>query len=294
MRTFRQSLQSSDFTITAELPLRQETGAEELLQQAEKLGNSVTAIQIAENPHSWIQMSAVAAAGLLAHNGYDAIPRLNCRDRNRIALQSDLLGLRAMGITSLVLSKGNRMPDGNKLKATPVFDTSCRELVAMANAMNDDETTSPENEFLIGTSASVIQARPDWKGERLLERASAGARFLQTRLCFDLDILRPFMAMLVEARITWNYSVIVSLAPLPSAESARWLVENSRGCMIPETLIARLESAADPEAEGVAICAELMREIATIPGISGVNLLSPGNPDCVVQAIRESGLHVDV
>lgn len=290
MKTFRQSLQSADFTITAELSLRHETGARELIRQAEKLRDSVTAIQIAENPHSRVQMSAVAAAGLLANNGFDVIPRLHCRDRNRIALQSDLLGLRAMGVNSLVLTRGKQLPDGNKLRAKPVFDLSCRELVAMANAMNDEETTRPENEFLIGTDTRVIRPRPGWKGESLLGRASAGAQFLQTGICFDINLLRQYMAMLVEARITWNYSVIVSLAPLPSADSARWLMENTRDCLIPEALIARLDSAEDPEAEGVAICAELMRLIATIPGISGVNLLTPGNPECVVAAVCESGL----
>ena len=242
MKTFRQSLQSADFTITAELSLRHENGAQELIRQAEKLRDSVTAIQIAENPHSRVQMSVVAAAGLLANNGFDVIPTLHCRDRNRIALQSDLLGLRAMGVNSLVLTRGQQLPDGNKLRAKPVFDLSCHELVAMASAMNDEETTSPENEFLIGTDTRVMRPRPGWKGESLLGRASAGAQFLQTWLCFDINVLHQYMAMLVEARITWNYSVIVSLAPLPSADSARLLMVNTRDFLIPETMIAPLES----------------------------------------------------
>jgi methylenetetrahydrofolate reductase (NADPH) len=290
LRTFRRALQETGFSITAELSLRRRTTIDEALRQAGVMADFVDAIQLAGNPHTWNQVSPLALAGLVLGAGIDAVPRLICRDRNRIALQSELLGLRALGVSSLILNKGSRLPAGQELKAKPVFDVSCRELVAMASAMNEEAWADGEHEFLIGTSATVFAPEPGWNAEILLARASAGARFLQTQPCFNLDLLQLFMRRLVEAKITWNYSVIVTLAPLPSAETARWLQENNRRTLIPDSLIERLENAPDPASEGVDICAELMRDIARIPGVSGVNLLTLGNPEAVVAAIEASGL----
>jgi methylenetetrahydrofolate reductase (NADPH) len=290
LKTFRQVLQGSGFTFTAELSLHRETTIDEALQQAAVVTGCVDAIQLAENPSGRAQVSPLALSGLLARNGIDAVPRLICRDRNRIALQSELLGLRALGVSSLILDKGSRLPAGQEPNTKPVFDLSCRELVAMANAMNEEEWDDGEHEFVIGTSATVFAPEPGWNAELLLARAGAGARFLVTQPCFDPKMLRLYMRRMVEAKVTWNYSVIVTLAPLPSAESARWLVENHRGAVIPDSVIERLEKVPDPQLEGIDICAELMRDIAGIPGVSGFNLLTLGSPEAVVAALEASGL----
>jgi methylenetetrahydrofolate reductase (NADPH) len=252
VKTFRQALQGDAFTITAELALQRHTTVEEALSQARTLADFVDGIQIAESPNAWARVSPVALAGLLIRSGIDAIPRLTCRDRNRIALQSDLLGLRATGVTSVMLTSGEDFPAGHELKAKPVFDLNCHELIAMAQAMNEEGSASVQDELLIGTDTTIISPFPDQYSRELLTRASAGARFLQTQPCLDIDVLRRYMEGMVEAKITWNYSVIVSLAPLPSAE--------------------------------------LMREIASIPGISGINLLCAGNPEALIAAIKSAGL----
>jgi len=290
MKTFRKALQGAGFPITAELSLRKETTVDEALEQAAMLAGSVDAFQVSENPHSWAQVAPHALASLLIRLGIDPVPRLTCRDRNRIALQSDLLGLRALGVSSLILNKGSQLPAGNELGAKPVFDLSCRELVAMAHAMNEEEWADGDHEFVIGTSATVFAPKPGWSAESLSARATAGARFLQTQPCFNLNLLRRYMQGMVEAKLTWSYSVIVTLAPLPSAETARWLLQNGRNTVIPDALIDRLENTPDAEQEGIAICAELMQEVARIPGVSGINLLTLGNPGAVVAAIEASGL----
>ena len=244
MKTFRHALQGDAITITAELALHRQTTVEEALGQARLLAGFVDGIQIAESPNAWAQVSPVALAGLLIRSGIDAIPRLTCRDRNRIALQSDLLGLRATGVTSVILTRGDDIPDGHELKAKPVYDVSCSELIAMAHAMDED--------LLIGTVTTVVSPTPEQYSRELLVRSGAGARFLQTQPCRDIDVLRRYMQGMVEIKMTWNYSVIVNLAPLPSAE--------------------------------------LMREVAGIPGVSGINLLCMGNPESVIDAIKSSGL----
>lgn len=291
MKTFRQALQGEPFTLTAELsedgfsdPAGQSPS--QTVELAEALSGLVDGIVVDQNRHQ----SATALANLLIRNGTDPVVKLNCRDRNRIALQSDLLGLRALGVTSLVLDKQGDLLDDSEASAKPVFDVSARELTAMAQAINEEEWSDGHHEFLIGSSATVQNLVSDRDKDPLLMRSTEGSRFLQTRLCLDVDLLRTFMQKLVEMKLIWNYSVVVTLAPLPSAEVARWLVENRLGAVIPESIIHKMDRASDATGEGVELCAKLLNEVAGIPGVSGANLLTLGDPGPVKEVIEISGL----
>ena len=219
MKTFREAVQGEQFSISAELTVTRESTADDVRRQADVLGNYVDGIQVTDNPYAWVQMSALSAAGILIDHGVDAVPIMTCRDRNRIALQSDLLGLQA-----------------------------------------------------------------------LVAKAAVGARFMQTQLCFNMEILRYYMECFVEAKLTRSYSAIVTLSPLPSATTARWVKENLSDSRTPDAVIQRLEDAKSPEQEGIAICAELMQEISGIPGVSGVNLMTTGDTGTIPAAIKASGL----
>lgn len=288
MRTFREAVQGEKFTLTAELTLTRSSTADELRRQADVLARYVDAIQVTDNPYAWVQMSAVSAAAILLGQGIDPVPILTCRDRNRIAIESDLLGLRALGVSSLILTRGHKVPKTHAVQAANVFDISGRDLIALAASFDDED--SPSRGFFIGTGARVFRPNRGWKADSLSARAVAGARFLQTQLCFNLDILRQYIAAMVEAKLTWRYSVIVSLAVLPSAVTAQWVKKNMSDSRIPKPIIQRLEQAADPEQEGVRICAELMQEISEIPGVSGINLMTTGDAAAIPAAIEASGL----
>jgi len=290
LRKFREAVQSDTFSISAELTLKRETTSSDINQQIDVLGHIVDGIQITDSPWSWVQMSPVAASALLLKRGVDPIPVLTCRDRNRIALQSDLIGMRAMGVTSLMLTRGHRVPKEHHIPATTVFDTTGRELIGMANTLNEEESTLPGEQFFIGTGARAYRPRKDWRAESLKARANAGARFLQTQLCFNTDIVKAYIEALVQAKLTWKYSVMISLTPLPSVKTALWLKNNMPDSRIPEHVIKRLEDAEDAEQEGINICAELMQEISQIPGVSGVNLMTMGNAESIPAAIEQSGL----
>jgi len=290
LKTFAQALASQSFTVTAELSLRGHMPASEILQQAKELTPFVDALQVAENPQQRGQMSPVALAALLLREGIDPITRLNCRDRNRQALQSDLVGLKALGVSSLILNRGNRLQIPGTLTGKPVFDVNCRDLISMAAEISEETVSGPGQEFMIGTSATVRAPKPDWKAELLKTRASAGARFLQTQPCFSVPLLRRYMQCVVDLRMTWNYAVVVTLAPLPGMEIARWQLEDSRGTIVPKTMVNELAAATNPEQIGIEICARQMQEIAAIPGVSGINLLTLGNPAAVIAAIEASGL----
>jgi methylenetetrahydrofolate reductase (NADPH) len=282
LKTFREAVQSEHFSLTAELTVKRDSSADDVRGQADALGGYVDAVQVTDNPYAWVQMSALSAAGILLAHGIDPVPILTCRDRNRVALQSDLLGLQALGVTSLMLMRGHRVPKNHSVPASTVFELTGRELITLAASLDDT--------FFIGTGARVFRPGPRWQAESLTARAAAGARFIQTQMCFNMDILGRYMKRFMAAKLNRDYSVMVSLSPLPSATTARWVKENMSDSRIPAALIKRLEDARDPEREGITICAELMQEISEIPGVSGINLMTTGNPEAIPAAIKASGL----
>jgi 5,10-methylenetetrahydrofolate reductase len=293
VKKFQQALQGERIAITTDLTLTSSSGPDDIARQVKLLEPWVDGLQVSDNPFAWTQMSALSAALLLQQQGMDPIPILNCRDRNRIALISDLLGLRALGVNNVLLTRGHKFPDAHPIKAAPVFDTSGRELVSLAANLGEGEPQPPGQDFFIGVGARAFRPPRNWNAESLNERSGSGAQFLQTQLCFNTDILREYMQRLVDRRITWKYSVIISLAAIPSALTARWLKQNMSDSRIPDTLVKRLDGAVDAEQEGVAICAELMQQIAEIPGVSGINLMTMGNADHLAAAIEQSGLKIN-
>ena len=285
--TFRESAQSETFTITAELTLRRETTADDVRRQAGMLGPWVDAIQVSDNPYAWVQMSSLSASAILVEQGIDPVPIMTCRDRNRLALAGDLAGLKALGVSSVMLIRGHRVPPNHSVKASTVFDLTGRELIELAAGMKDPGAAQG---FYIGTGGRVFRPNRGWRGESLLSRSDSGARFVQTQMCFNVEMLRHYMKRFRASGLAERYAVMVSLSPLPSAETAKWVKENMGDSRIPADLVQRLAGADDPEHEGILICAERMREMARIKGISGVCLMTTGNPEAIPEAIRESGL----
>jgi len=283
-------LRSGRFALTAELTLNRESTADDVRRQADLLGRYVDALQVSDNPYAWVQMSALSAAAILLDHGIDAIPILGCRDRNRDALRAELLGMQALGVGSLILMRGHGVPKDHALPAAAVFGTTGEELIGMAADLGERRPPVRGEPFFIGTGARVFRANHGWRGESLDKRFQAGARFLQTQLCFNLDILRHYMARFVEAGFHRKFLVVVSLTPLPSAVTASWIRMNLNDSRIPVKLVKQLEEARDPVAEGVAVCAQLMRDIAGIEGVSGIHLMTTGDSSAIVSTLEASGL----
>jgi methylenetetrahydrofolate reductase (NADPH) len=290
MKTFREALQNQEFVITAELNLARESDTTAVVEQATALGAQVDAIQVPDSPGGRVQMTPLAVSNILIQKGIDPIAHLSCRDRNRVALGSELLSLGATGVTSVLLLRGDELPGDHRPKVKQVFELGGMKLIETARALADDPTVASVPDFCIGTTATVFNPKAAWQPNSLLARVEAGARFIQTQLCFDTAALSRYMAHLVEAKLTWRAAIIVSLAILPSAVTARWLRENLRGSLVPKKVVRRLEQARNPEQEGVAICAELLQELSELPGVSGAHLMTPGDPATIPAAIHASGL----
>ena len=290
MKTFRDAIRTQEFVLTAELSLTPESDAASIIEQARILGPHVDAIQVTENQYGAIHMSPLAAASILIKEGIDPVMQLSSCNRNRAALIGDLLGASAVGVSSLLFVRGKKMPDSYQPQPLQVEDLGVDELIATARVINEDTKLTGATKFLIGSAAKAYTPKPDWAAPRLVRKVNAGATFINTQLCFNLKILQSFVAHLVSIKLVRRCNVIADMAVLPSADSARWLRENLSHIMIPQKIIQRLREAEVPEREGIQICSGYLQEIATIPGISGANLVATGNPESIVEAIKASGL----
>jgi methylenetetrahydrofolate reductase (NADH) len=287
------ALRSTSLALSAELaPI---PDAEALLARARRLSGSVDAIQVTENPGLRPLGSPLLAASLLRQGGMEPVLHVSCRNRNRVALQSELLGAATAGVSALLLRRNVPMRVGRAVRRHAVFDIGARELIGMARKIRDAEPPSSYGlarppEFFIGATATVFDATVGWEPKSLLAKLDSGVQWLQTQLCMDLPLLRSYMRRFVTAHLTHRAHVVVTVAPLLSVESARRLRANVRGARIPKAVVLRLEQARDPEQTGVEICAEMLRALAVLPGVAGAHIIAPGDPDLVRAVIDASGL----
>ena len=295
MKTLREALRSEELTLTAELTLDPRLSPASIVEQAQTFASVADAVQIPDHRHARPHLSNIATAALLLQNNIDPIVQMNCRDRNRVALQSDILGAQALGANNLLMQRGAKFPDDHRPHSTGVFDVGAIDLVATAAAIRDGDVfanTRPTGapELYLGTIATAFNPTDGWEPEKLTSKADAGAQFIQLQLCFDMQLLRAYAARIVSSKLTWRLQILAGLAVLPSAEAARELRKARSDSIIPAKIVRRIEESADGEAEGIAIIAELLQEISEIPGISGVTLVTPGDPASIPAAICQSGL----
>jgi methylenetetrahydrofolate reductase (NADPH) len=177
-----------------------------------------------------------------------------------------------------------------------VFDLDSRGLIAIAHRMRSEHKLASGTEIkgrvnlVLGAADVPVDPPPEWQPEGLRAKAEAGADFVQTQFCMDTGMVRRYAARLLELGLAQRLGILIGVAPIPSARSARWMRERLFGTVIPDAIVARLEGAADPAREGRAICIELLQEFAEIPGIAGAHVMAPQNPSAIAEVIAASGV----
>jgi methylenetetrahydrofolate reductase (NADPH) len=224
--------------------------------------------------------------------GIEPVLQLTCRDRNRIALQSDLLGAAASGIRNLLMLRGDDPSAGDQPDAKAVFDLDPRALLETARRMRDagelptGRKFSGRADFFLGSADNPVDPPPGWKPASLQAKIDAGAQFVQTQFCMDAGVVRRYMARLAELGMADKLSFLIGIVPLRSAKSARWIKEKLFGAVIPDALIDRMERAGDPATEGRRICIDMVRELTDVPHVTGVHIMAPGNDAAVPEIIK--------
>jgi len=292
---FRHSLQTGHFAVTAEVLPPRAAQLDSLTAAAATLAPVVAAVNVTDGAGARVRLSSLAAAIHLRQQGIDPILQMTCRDRNRIAIQSDLLGAWAHGVQNVLVLGGDSVAAGDEPGATAVFDFDSRSLLAAIKGMHDDgrlggaASAAGAAGFFCGAAEIPREPPQDCVPQALLDKAAAGAQFVQMQFCYDTGLLRRYLEMLATHGLTERLYILAGLGPLHSAEGAAWMRDNLFGTVMPDGVIRRLAAARDARREGIRICAELINEVRDIPGIAGVHLMAPGRPQAIVDAVTLAG-----
>ena len=288
-------LRGGGFALTAETTPPDSADPDRVLERAGMLKGRADAVNVTDGAGARAHMSALACAAILAREGIDPVLQFTVRDRNRLALQGDLLGAAALGVPNILCLYGDDPTAGDQPDAKGVYDLDTRDLLSTARTMRDGafpggRAITPPPGLFIGAADAPRPLDEDWKPDGLRAKIDAGADFFQTQYCFDMDVLRAYMARLTDQGITERAYFLIGIGPIASAKSARWMNDKLFGVHIPDPLLARLDGAEDQRAEGRAICAELLQELRGIDGVSGAHLMAPGGEASIAQVIEDSGV----
>jgi methylenetetrahydrofolate reductase (NADPH) len=285
---------SGDFVVTAEITPPVSTDVLQFIARAAPLKGLATAVNVTDGAGAKVHLSSLVAAHFLVQSGIEPILQLTCRDRNRLALQSDLLGATALGIHNVLVLAGDDPKAGDQPQAKPVFDLDNRALLTMANRMRSERRLPSgtdikgEVKLFLGAADLPVDPSPDWIPKGLIAKAEAGADFVQTQFCMDTGVVRRYAARLLELGLAQRLPVLIGVAPIPSARSARWMRERLYGTLIPDAIVERLDKASEPRAEGRRICVEILQELAETPGIAGAHIMAPQNFAEIPSVIADS------
>jgi len=291
---FEQRLRAGAFVLTAEVVPPAACDADDLLKKALPLAGLADAVNVTDGAGARAHMGATAAAAILARAGIEPILQLACRDRNRIALQGELMGAAALGIRNLLLLRGDDPTQGDQKDAKPVFDLDSRALMEMARAMRDTgalphgQKVTGMPRFFLGAADVPIDPPAGWQPTTLAGKIASGAQFAQTQFCMDIGVVRRYVARLADAGLIDRIALLIGVNPLRSGRSARWMKQHLFGTIIPDGMIARLDAASDPAAVGLGLCVELIEQVAQTPGVAGVHVMAPGNDAAVPEVLAEA------
>jgi len=222
--------------------------------------------------------------------------QISCRDKNRIAIQGDILGGAAMGVCNLLCLTGDGVQAGDHPQALPVFDLDSLSLLETARTLRDEHhflsgrRISFAPRVLLGAAENPFAQPTAWRAQRLAKKVAAGAQFIQTQFCYDVPLLRTFMNQVEELGLMDKVFILVGVGPLRSAKAAEWIRSHVPGVHIPDAVIARLAAATDGALEGRKLCIELVQEIRTIKGVHGVHLMAYRQEESVADIIDRSGV----
>jgi methylenetetrahydrofolate reductase (NADPH) len=292
---FERVLRAGLFAVTTELDPPDSADPEDVYRRVRVFDGYVDAINATDGSGANCHMSSMAVCALLTRMGYAPVMQVSCRDKNRIAIQGDILGGAAMGVCNVLCLTGDGVQAGDHPQALPVFDLDCMTLLETARTLRDEHRflsgrkISYAPRVLLGAAENPFAQPLEWRAARLAKKVVAGAQFIQTQWCYDVPMLRTFMQRMEELGVLDKVFILVGVGPLRSAKSAEWIRTHVPGVHIPDAVIKRLAGAADPAAEGRQLCIDIIQEIRTIKGVHGVHVMAFRQEHTVAEIIERSG-----
>ncbi len=293
---FERVLRSGGFVVTSEIAPPDSAEPDEVYRRAALFDGVVDAINATDGSGANCHMSSVAVCALLSHIGYSPILQISCRDKNRIAIQGDILGAAAMGVCNVLALTGDDVSAGDHPEAKPVFDLDSISLLTTIRKMRDESTFLSGRKLEVapkmfaGSSINPFMPPVQSRVLQLQKKIDAGAEFIQSQYCFDMPVFKDMMKRAVDMGLAERAFIIPGVGTLASAKTARWLVSNVPGVHIPKDIIKRLEGAENQKREGQKICVELMQQVKEVEGVSGVHVMAYRQEEFVQEIVKDSGV----
>jgi methylenetetrahydrofolate reductase (NADPH) len=289
---FTQTIAAGRFALTSEITPPLSVDPQALIDKVAPLKGLADAVNVTDGASARASMDPLAAAALMMQAGVEPIMQLTCRDRNRIAIQGSIVGAAALGVRAFLMLGGDDPSKGDQPDAKPVFDLNSNQLIETVATISGGKLPSGreiagEATLMAGAADAPIDPTEGWEPKGLLAKIAAGAQFAQTQFCMDAGVVRRYIARLRDCGVPKDFPLLIGVAPLASGKSARWIVDNLYGAIIPPALIDRIEAAEDQRAEGRAIAVDLIRELADIDGVGGVHIMAPLNEKAVPKLLED-------
>jgi methylenetetrahydrofolate reductase (NADPH) len=288
-------LASGAFAVTAEIAPPASAEGSEIREHAALYRGAIDACNVTDGTRARVRISSLAAAAIVKQEGLEPVLQMVSRDRNRIALQSDLLGAAALGIRNVLCLWGDPPAAGNEPEAKGVFDLKTEEMIDMFRILRDrgilgggDRIETPPKIF-IGAAADPFSDSREESFGKLRAKVLAGADFVQTQAVYDLDAFEEWMRLVRKEWLDEKVYILAGIIPLKSAEMARFMVEKL-GAIVPKHIFDRMERAPDPKAEGLSIAVRTIKAVKKIEGVRGVHVMPVGWEEIVPRLVQEAGL----
>jgi 5,10-methylenetetrahydrofolate reductase len=312
-------LRAGHFAVTGELGPPQSADGEEIRKKAKLLKGICEAVNITDNQTAIVRMSSIGAGTIVVQEGLEPVIQMTCRDRNRLAIQSDLLGAYALGMRNLLCLTGDHQTFGNHPDSKNVFDVDSIQLIHMVADMRDkhifqcgDSFKGQEPRFFVGAAAAPFADPIEFRPYRLQKKVKAGANFIQTQLIYDIEAFKTFMEKVRRLGLHEQTYILAGVGPLKSPGMANYMKKNVPGILIPDEMIARMTKAGEPwvgkskdeltkedkkarsdawKAEGIQICIELVQQLQEIEGVAGVHIMAIEWEEAVRPIVEGAGLY---
>ena len=289
-------LENGTFAVTAELGPPKGTNQEMVRKKAEGLRNACDAINVTDNQTAIVRMSSLACCILLKQMGLDPVMQMVCRDRNRIAMQSDILGASGFGIKNVLALSGDHQKFGNHPMAKNVYDLDSLQLIQTLTRMRDENKFQSGDDFkgevplFVGAAENPYGDPVEFRVVRLAKKVKAGASFIQTQAVFNVQKFANWMKQVRERDLDKQVHILAGVIPMKSAGMARYMSKEVAGLEVPDSYVTRMGQASDPKDEGVKICLEIIEEIRQIDGVHGIHMMAVGWEEMVPAIAERAGL----
>jgi len=290
-------LENGYFAVTAEISPPRSADSEAVREKAKLLKGYVDAVNITDCQTASVKMSSLSSAVIVMQEGLEPVMQMTCRDRNRIGIQSDLLGASALGIKNLLCLTGDHPKFGNHPQAKPVFDLDSIQLLSLVKGLcegkflNGEEIKGKKPWFFRGAVENPFADPLEFRPIRLAKKIKAGAQFIQTQIVYNIERFKKFMEMCEEQELLDKVYILAGVTPPKSLGMLKYIKYNVPGLDVPNELIKRMKSAKDKKEEGINIAVEVIEKVKKISGVRGVHIMAIGWESIVPEIVKRAKLY---